>query len=85
MMNHNEQFPNWKSEVKGIFNWVYEKLGNKDREKYGVIVINEQTAYQTPGNSHSSTQASAELQYAALTGDRAAVTNAKRVLCLVLK
>ncbi|MCX6226718.1 MAG: hypothetical protein NTV01_18545 [Bacteroidia bacterium] len=80
MMNHPEYFPNWKSEVKGIFSWVYEKLGNTEWEKYGVIVVNEQTAYQTPGNSHSARQASAELQYAAFTGDTAFVKNAVRQL-----
>lgn len=80
MMNHQEYFPNWKSEVKGIFSWVYKTLGNKEWEKYGVIVVNEQTAYQTPGNSHSSRQASAELQYAALTGDQEFVKNAIRQL-----
>ncbi|HEX7583645.1 MAG TPA: hypothetical protein VF373_03060 [Prolixibacteraceae bacterium] len=80
MMNHQQYFPNWKTEVKGIFSWVYEKLGNKEWEKYGVIVVNEQTAYQTPGNSHSSRQASAELQYAALSGDLSAVKNAIRTL-----
>ena len=80
MMNHPQYFPNWKSEVKGIFSWVYEKLGNKEWEKYGVIVVNEQTAYQTPGNSHSSRQASAELQYAALSGDQTRVKNAIRIL-----
>ncbi len=80
MMNHPEYFPEWKQEVKGIFKWVYEILGNKEWEKYGVIVINEQTAYQTPGNSHSSRQGSAELQYAALTGDNATVKNAIRQL-----
>jgi len=80
MMNHQEYFPNWKSEVKEIFNWVYRTLGNKEWEKYGVIVVNEQTAYQTPGNSHSSRQASAELQYAMLTGDQSMVKNAIRQL-----
>jgi len=75
MMNHPESFPNWKTGVKGIFKWVYEKLGNKQWEKYGVIVVNEQTAYQTPDNSHSLRQASAELQYTTLTGDRTRVTN----------
>ncbi|MBA4408357.1 MAG: hypothetical protein C0397_02910 [Odoribacter sp.] len=80
MMNHPEYFPNWKTEVKGIFDWVYTMLGNKEWEKYGVIVVNEQTAYQTPGNSHSSRQASAELQYAALTGDHSFVKNATRQL-----
>lgn len=80
MMNHPQYFPGWKEEVKGIFNWVYEKLGNKEWEKYGVVVVNEQTAYQTPGNSHSSRQASAELQYALLTGDKTAVEKAIRQL-----
>ncbi|HEX8545728.1 MAG TPA: hypothetical protein VF691_02140, partial [Cytophagaceae bacterium] len=47
-----------------IFSWVYEKLGNKQWDNYGVLAINEQTAYQTPGNSHTSRQGCAELQYA---------------------
>jgi hypothetical protein len=80
MMNYQGYFPDWKQEVKGIFKWVYEILGNKEWEKYGVIVINEQTAYLTPGNSHSSRQGSAELQYAALTGDYTTVENAIRQL-----
>lgn len=80
MMNHTEYFPEWENEVKGIFDWVYKTLGNKEWEKYGVIVVNEQTAYQTPGNSHSSRQASAELQFAALTGNQSMVQNAVRAL-----
>jgi hypothetical protein len=80
MMNHPEYFPEWETEVKGIFDWVYKTLGNKEWEKYGVVVVNEQTAYLTPGNSHSSRQASAELQFAALTGDNSMVTNAIRTL-----
>jgi len=80
MMNHQQYFPNWKTEVQGIFDWVYKNLGNKEWEKYGVVVVNEQTAYQTPGNSHSSRQASAELQYATLTGENSTVQNAIRQL-----
>jgi hypothetical protein len=80
MMNHPEYFPDWKNEVRGIFSWVYKILGNPKWEKYGVTVINEQTAYQVPGNSHTSRQASAELQYAALSGDQSVVTNAIRQL-----
>jgi hypothetical protein len=80
MMNHPAYFPAWKQEVKGIFEWVYKILGNRQWEKYGVTVINEQTAYQVPGNSHTSRQASAELQYAAMSGDKASVTNAIRQL-----
>jgi hypothetical protein len=80
MMNHQEYFPEWKKEVKGLFEWVYKTLGNRQWEKYGVTVINEQTAYQVPGNSHTSRQASAELQYAALAGDQSIVENAVRQL-----
>ena len=80
IMNHPQYFPNWKTEVQGIFDWVYQKLGNKEWEKYGVIVVNEQTAYQTPGNSHSSRQASAELQFSALSGANTSVNNAIRQL-----
>jgi hypothetical protein len=80
MMNHPEYFPEWRKEVKGIFDWVYEKLGNDKWKKYGVTPVNEQTAYRVPGNSHSSRQASAELQYMALTGDRSNVDHAIRQL-----
>ena len=80
MMNHQVYFPEWKKEVKGIFDWVYKTLGNKEWEKYGVVVVNEQTAYTVPGNSHTSRQGSAELQYAALSGDKSTVTNAVRQL-----
>jgi hypothetical protein len=80
MMNHPEYFPEWKQEVKRIFDWVYQNLGNGKWKKYGVTVINEQTAYQVPGNSHSSRQASTELLYASLTGDKSRNTNAVRQL-----
>jgi hypothetical protein len=80
MMNHQEYFPDWKNEVEGIFKWVYRTLGNKTWEKYGVVVVNEQTAYLVPGNSHTSRQASAELQYESLTGDTIRKQNAIRQL-----
>jgi len=76
MMNHPQYFPNWKSEVKGIFTWVYGNLGNKSWQKYGVTVVNEQTAFTVPGNSHSARQAAAELQYMSLTGDESYLKNA---------
>jgi hypothetical protein len=44
MMNNPEYFPEWKSEVVGIFTWIYKTLGNTDWKKYRVIVVNEQTA-----------------------------------------
>lgn len=80
MMEHPAYFPEWKQQVKNIFAWVYKTVGNKTWLKYGVTVVNEQTAYQTPGNSHTSRQACAELQYAALTGDTTYTDNAIRAL-----
>ena len=80
MMQHHYEFPGWQEQVKGIFKWVYEKLGNDSWQKYGVRVVNEQTVYQTPGNSHTSRQAAAELLYSSLTGDRSFVKNAVRQL-----
>jgi len=76
IMNHQEYFPDWKTEVNGIFDWVYKTVGNRSWEKYGVIVVNEQTAYQVPGNSHTSRQASAEIQFVSLTGDSSRKQNA---------
>jgi hypothetical protein len=80
IMNHREYFPAWKADVTKIFNWVYANLGNESWKKYGVTVINEQTAYKVPGNSHTSRQASAELQYVLLSGDSSRKTNAIRQL-----
>jgi hypothetical protein len=80
MMLHHDRFPDWKENVLKIFGWVYENLGNNSWEKYGVRVVNEQTVYQTPGNSHTSRQAAAELLYSSLTGDESFVENAIRQL-----
>lgn len=69
MMEHAQFFPSAKDDVQKIFQWVNSKLGNKGWEKYGVLAINEQTAYETPGNSHTSRQGCAELQYAVFAKD----------------
>jgi hypothetical protein len=80
MMDHQEYFPNWKTGVRKIFDWVYRKLKNEKWKRYGVTVVNEQTAYLQPGNSHTSREASAELQYMSLTGDTFHFNNAVRQL-----
>jgi len=69
IMNHRELFPNWKGDVQSIVDWVYQTLGNNNWEKYGVTVVNEQTAYLTPGNSHTSRQAADELYFYSLNND----------------
>jgi hypothetical protein len=73
-------FPDWQTDVKGIIEWTHRELGNKEYEKYKVEVMNEQTVYRVPGNSHSSRQASVELMYTQLSGDTTYKTNAVRTL-----
>ena len=80
MMHHPGLFPDWKVQVRQILDWVYEKLGNDQWADYGVMVVNEQTVYMTPGNSHTSRQAAAELLYTYLTGDQRMRANAIRQL-----
>jgi hypothetical protein len=80
IMQHRELFPDWKKDVKGIFDWTYRELGNNEYEKYGVTVMNEQTVYRVPGNSHSSRQASMEIWYSKLSGDTSFQENAMRTL-----
>jgi hypothetical protein len=80
MMEHKSLFPDWEENVKNIFDWVYKMLGNNSWEKLGVSVVNEQTAYQTPGNSHTSRQAAAGLLFDHLTGTKRYSDNAIRQL-----
>jgi hypothetical protein len=80
ILRNPDLFPDWQKDVKGIIDWTYKELGNTDYRKYKVEVMNEQTAYRVPGNSHSSRQASVELMYTGLTGDSSYKTNAIRIL-----
>ena len=80
ILEHREYFPNWRKEVEQIFVWVNNTLGNDKWQKYGVRVVNEQSVYQTPGESHVSREGATELQYAALSGDTTRKTNAIRQL-----
>jgi hypothetical protein len=80
ILQHRDLFPQWKEEVKGIIDWTYRELGNHEYDKYKVVVMNEQTVYRVPGNSHSSRQASVELMYAELSGDSSYTANAIRTL-----
>jgi hypothetical protein len=80
IMEHREYFPSWKEDIKRVFDWVYGRLGNRTWEKYGVVVINEQTAYEVQGNSHTARQGADELLYTSLTGDSSRYENAIRQL-----
>ncbi|MCX6261057.1 MAG: hypothetical protein NTY95_09505 [Bacteroidia bacterium] len=80
ILQYRDLFPTWKEDVRGIIDWTYRELGNHEYEKYKVTVMNEQTVYRVPGNSHSSRQASVELIYGALSGDTTLTENAIRTL-----
>jgi hypothetical protein len=80
MMEHPALFPEWKTQVRSIIDWVHTNFDNKQWKKYGVVVTNEQSVYAEPGNSHSARQAADELLYESLTGDTSLYTNAIREL-----
>jgi hypothetical protein len=80
MMEHPALFPEWKTQVKSIIDWVHGNFSNNNWKKYGVVVTNEQSVYAQPGNSHSARQAADELLYVSLTGDTALYANAIREL-----
>jgi hypothetical protein len=80
IMEHPGYFPDWKNNVKSIVAWIYQTLGNDNWKNYGVSVVNEQTIYKAPGQSHTARQGAAELCYAALSGDTSRKANAIRQL-----
>lgn len=80
LLENPEVDADWKATVKNIFEWVHSELDDQRYEKYGVVAIDEQTAYRQPGNSHSARQASMELRYWELTGDTTYLQNAVRML-----
>jgi hypothetical protein len=76
ILEHPEWDPNWREHAKSFLEWSFKTFANREWEKYGVVAINEQTAYKVPGNSHTSRHASVELLYAEKTGDLAGKENA---------
>lgn len=80
ILEHPEFDPAWKRLARSALDWSEATFANREWEKYGVIPINEQTAYQVPGNSHTSRHASVELLYAEKTGDHSAKQQAIRRL-----
>lgn len=81
IMEHRDLWgPTWQEDARFALDWPIDVLINNNWIDYGVYVINEQTGYMQPGNSHTSRQASMELRYAELTGDTSRVENAVRQL-----
>jgi hypothetical protein len=80
MMEHADLFPNWRTEVRGIQDWVLRTLGIDYWKRYGLTVIGEQTVYRMQGNSHTSRHASVEIIYAEKSGDTTKKAEAIRQL-----
>lgn len=80
IMTHREYFPDWQQDVRKIIQWSQETFSNRKWKKYGVVVINEQTVFQVPANSHTARQSADELLYVSLTGDSTLYENAIRGL-----
>jgi hypothetical protein len=66
--------------VRRILDWGDATFGNPLWSRYGVRATNEQTAYEVPGNSHTSRQASLELSWAEAAGDPSRKAQAVRNL-----
>lgn len=60
--------PGWEpdglAKARAILDWCDARFANRLWERYGVVATNEQTAYEMPGNSHTSREASLELMWA---------------------
>ena len=80
LLNPDKWGDSWKEDARRALDWIWEGLKNPVWEKYGVIVINEQTAYPYPGNSHTSRVAYLELLYSNKTGDWTRKANCIRQL-----
>jgi hypothetical protein len=80
ILEHPEWGPGWRSDARGILDWSYRTFANHQADKWGVVVINEQTQFPVPGNSHTARHGSVELLYAEKTGDRSAREAALRQL-----
>ena len=80
ILENPEWDPDWKQQVEGILSWSFNTFANHGWVRYGVVPINEQTAFMVPGNSHSSRHASVELLFGEKTGNQSRNADAIRRL-----
>jgi hypothetical protein len=80
ILEHPEWDPQWREQAKRAMDWSYRTFSNREWEDIGAIVIDEQTVYRQPGNSHTSRYASVELLYGEKSGDDSAKRAAIRRL-----
>jgi hypothetical protein len=80
LLEHPSWMPDGLAAVRRVLDWANAKFGNPTWSKYGVLATNEQTAYEVPGNSHTSRQASLELMWAEAARDPSRKAQAVRNL-----
>jgi hypothetical protein len=80
ILEHPSWVPDGLGAVRRILDWTNERFGNPTWSRYGVLATNEQTAYEVPGNSHTSRQASLELTWAEAARDHSRKAQAVRNL-----
>jgi len=69
ILEHPAWDPSWKEQARAILAWSYQTFANNEFDRWGVTVLNEQTVYRVPGNSHTSRHASVELLNCEKTAD----------------
>jgi len=72
--------PDWKRQAEAILDWSLNTFSDFRWIGYGVVPIQEQTAYTVPGNSHTARHASLQLLFAERTGDNSRKAEAIRAL-----
>jgi hypothetical protein len=80
ILEHPSWMPDGLAAARRVLDWANETFGNPAWSRYGVLATNEQTAYQVPGNSHTSRQASLELMWAEAAADPSRKAQAVRNL-----
>lgn len=80
ILEHPEWDTDWKQQVEGILSWTFKTFGNEGWLEYGVVPIDEQTAFMVPGNSHTARHASVELLFGEKTLDHSRRQDAIRRL-----
>jgi hypothetical protein len=68
ILEHPEWDPDSKEQAAAILRWTETRLGNHSFAALHVMPINEQTAFEMPGNSHTSRHAWVRLLYCEKTG-----------------
>ena len=80
ILENPEWDTNWREDSERILTFTQSQFENGNWLRHGVWVINEQTAYRVPGNSHTSRHASVQLIFAEKAGEPATKWEAIRQL-----